>query len=83
MQKGIFDKATATSFRKNVLEKGGSEEPMELYRRFRGSDPDSGALLRGRGGVLCTSVTLDYLSFAYFAARVLNSLSATLDFDFQ
>ena len=49
MQKGIFDKATATSFRENVLEKGGSDEPMDLYRRFRGADPDSGALLRGRG----------------------------------
>ena len=49
MEKGIFDKETATSFRKNVLEKGGSDEPMDLYRRFRGADPDSGALLRGRG----------------------------------
>ena len=48
-EKGIFDKETATSFRKNILEKGGSEEPMDLYRRFRGADPDSGALLRGRG----------------------------------
>ena len=49
LQKGIFDKETATSFRKNVLEMGGSDEPMDLYRRFRGADPDSGALLRGRG----------------------------------
>ncbi len=49
MQKGIFDKETAMSFRRNVLEKGGSDEPMDLYRRFRGADPDSGALLRGRG----------------------------------
>ena len=49
MEKGIFDKETATSFRKNVLEMGGSDEPMDLYRRFRGADPDSGALLRGRG----------------------------------
>ena len=48
-EKGIFDQVTAASFRKNILEKGGSEEPMELYRRFRGADPDSGALLRGRG----------------------------------
>ena len=48
-EKGIFDKETATSYRRNILEKGGSEEPMELYRRFRGADPDSGALLRGRG----------------------------------
>ena len=49
MQKGIFDKETAMSFRRNVLEKGGSDEPMDLYRRFRGADPDAGALLRGRG----------------------------------
>ena len=49
MEKGIFDKETAMSFRENVLEKGGSDEPMDLYRRFRGADPDSGALLRGRG----------------------------------
>ena len=49
MQKGIFDKETAMSFRCNVLEMGGSDEPMDLYRRFRGADPDAGALLRGRG----------------------------------
>ncbi len=49
MEKGIFDKETAMSFRRNILEKGGSDEPMVLYRRFRGADPDSGALLRGRG----------------------------------
>lgn len=48
-QKGIFDKETAMSFRHNVLERGGSEEPMVLYKRFRGADPDSGALLRARG----------------------------------
>ena len=48
-QNGIFDPATAMSFRRNVLEMGGSDEPMDLYRRFRGADPDSGALLRGRG----------------------------------
>ena len=48
-QKGIYDKETAMSFRKNILEKGGSEEPMVLYKRFRGADPDAGALLRGRG----------------------------------
>ena len=48
-QKGIFDKETAMSFRRNILEKGGSEEPMTLYRQFRGADPDAGALLRARG----------------------------------
>ena len=49
MQKGIFDKETSMSFRRNILEKGGSEEPMTLYRQFRGADPDAGALLRARG----------------------------------
>ena len=48
-QKGIFDPETAMSLRRNVLEMGGSEEPMTLYRRFRGQDPDPGALLRARG----------------------------------
>jgi peptidyl-dipeptidase Dcp len=49
MQKGILDKNTAMSFRQNILEKGGSEEPMTLYRRFRGADPDPKALARARG----------------------------------
>ena len=49
LQKGIFDPATAKSFRQNVLEKGGSEEPMVLYRQFRGADPDPAALMRARG----------------------------------
>ena len=49
MEKGIFDKETATSFRQNILEKGGSDEPMDLYRRFRGADPDPKALTRARG----------------------------------
>ena len=48
-QKGIFDPETAMSLRRNVLEKGGSEEPMTLYRAFRGADPDPAALLRARG----------------------------------
>ena len=49
MEKGIFDPATAKSYRENILEKGGSDEPMELYRRFRGADPDPAALTRARG----------------------------------
>ncbi|MDR3180574.1 MAG: M3 family metallopeptidase, partial [Prevotellaceae bacterium] len=36
----VFDQKTAQSFRKNILERGGSEDPMELYRKFRGKDPD-------------------------------------------
>ena len=46
---GIFNKETAQSFRKTFLEKGGSEEPMVLYRQFRGADPDPSALMRARG----------------------------------
>lgn len=42
---GIFDNATADSFRKNILEKGGSEHPSVLYQRFRGRDADIDALL--------------------------------------
>jgi len=42
---GIFDKVTATSFRKNILEKGASEHPMVLYKRFRGSEPSINAML--------------------------------------
>ncbi len=48
-ENGIFDPATAESFRKNVLEKGGTENPAELYRRFRGQDPTIDALLRRDG----------------------------------
>ena len=48
-EKGIFDKATATSFRKNILEKGASEDPMVLYKRFRGSEPTIDAMLDRRG----------------------------------
>ena len=46
---GIFNKETAASFRKTFLEKGGSEEPMVLYKQFRGADPDPSALMRARG----------------------------------
>ncbi|MDE6418120.1 MAG: M3 family metallopeptidase, partial [Duncaniella sp.] len=42
---GIFDPATADSFRHNILEKGGTENPAELYRRFRGHDATIDALL--------------------------------------
>ncbi len=48
-EKGIFDKATATSFRKNILEKGGTEEAMTLYKRFRGREPAVEPLLVKRG----------------------------------
>lgn len=45
LKNGIFDKKTADSFRENVLMKGGTENPAELYRRFRGQDPSIDALL--------------------------------------
>ncbi|MFC3200157.1 M3 family metallopeptidase [Parapedobacter deserti] len=48
-EKGLYDQATAASFRENVLEKGGTEKPAELYRRFRGQDPDPIHLMRKRG----------------------------------
>ena len=46
---GVFNKATAVSFRKTFLEKGGAEEPMVLYKQFRGAAPDPAALMRARG----------------------------------
>ena len=46
---GIFDKKTADSFRKNILEKGGTEHPMVLYKRFRGQEPTIDALLKRNG----------------------------------
>jgi peptidyl-dipeptidase Dcp len=46
---GVFNPATAKAFRETFLEKGGSEEPMVLFRAFRGADPDPSALLRARG----------------------------------
>ncbi len=48
LEKGIFDPATAASF-KQLLEMGGSKDPMREYRRFRGADPNPDALLRARG----------------------------------
>lgn len=46
---GLFDQATATSFRRNILEKGGSDDPMKLYVTFRGTEPGLDALLQTRG----------------------------------
>ncbi len=48
-EKGIFDKETATSFRKNILEKGDTEDPMSLYIRFRGREPRIDALMERDG----------------------------------
>ncbi|WP_139410874.1 oligopeptidase A [Aeromonas veronii] len=48
-EEGIFNPATGQSFLKNILEKGGSKEPMELFRAFRGREPKVDALLRHSG----------------------------------
>lgn len=48
-EKGIFNKDTADLFKKHVLSAGGSEHPMELYKRFRGKEPSPEALLRRTG----------------------------------
>ena len=45
----IFDKKEADAFRKNILERGGTDEPMNLYRAFRGGDPTIDALLKRDG----------------------------------
>lgn len=45
----IFNQKVATAFRKNILEKGDSDEPMKLYKTFRGADPNPDALLIKRG----------------------------------
>ena len=46
---GLFDQETATSFRKNILEKGGSDDPMKLYVNFRGAEPSIEPLLKLHG----------------------------------
>jgi peptidyl-dipeptidase Dcp len=48
-EKGIFDQATARSFRENILARGGTEDAMKLYVRFRGKEPSPEPLLRRRG----------------------------------
>ena len=48
-REGLFNPEVAMQFRRTFLEKGGSEEPMVLYRSFTGADPNPDALLRARG----------------------------------
>ncbi|MDH3322734.1 MAG: M3 family metallopeptidase, partial [Flavobacteriaceae bacterium] len=50
-ENGVFDKATATKFKENILSKGGTEKPMALYKKFRGKEPSADALLK-RAGLL-------------------------------
>ena len=46
---GLFDRKTAAAFREHILSKGGSEDQMEMYRRFRGAEPKIEPLLKRRG----------------------------------
>jgi len=48
-ENGIFDKKTATKFRKYILSQGGTENPMKLYKKFRGKEPNANALLKRAG----------------------------------
>ncbi|MEC7276740.1 MAG: M3 family metallopeptidase [Bdellovibrionota bacterium] len=48
-EKGIFNKEVADSFRENILERGGSDHPMTLYKNFRGDEPKPDALLKRAG----------------------------------
>ncbi len=49
LEKGIFDKETAERFRKEILSKGETQDPMQLYVNFRGKEPDIKALLTRNG----------------------------------
>ena len=48
-QNGIFNKKIADSFRQNILEKGNTENPMDLYKKFRGREPDQAAYYKRSG----------------------------------
>ncbi len=48
-ERGLFDQTTAQAFRKNILERGGTEDPMTLYERFRGAEPSIEPLLKRKG----------------------------------
>ncbi|MEM7298031.1 MAG: M3 family metallopeptidase [Bacteroidota bacterium] len=50
-ENGVFDKPTADSFKENILSKGGTEHPMDLYKKFRGKEPSIEPLLK-RAGLL-------------------------------
>ncbi|MCC6368644.1 MAG: M3 family metallopeptidase [Bryobacterales bacterium] len=49
LERGVFDRETGLQFRRRILEKGNSEEPADLYRGFRGRDPELSALLARQG----------------------------------
>ena len=48
-EKGLYDQTTAGSFRRNILERGGTGNPAEMYRTFRGADPNPIHLMKKRG----------------------------------
>ncbi|STQ08509.1 oligopeptidase A [Enterobacter cloacae] len=48
-KRGIFNRETGQSFLDNILTRGGSEEPMELFKRFRGREPQLDAMLEHYG----------------------------------
>jgi len=48
-EEGVFNKNVGHDFLTNILEKGGSEEPSELFKAFRGRAPEIDALLRHSG----------------------------------
>jgi len=48
-EKGLFDQGTANAFRKNILEMGGTEDPMKLYIQFRGAEPKIEPMLKRKG----------------------------------
>ena len=50
-ENGLFDTKTAQSFRENILERGNTDLPMSLYKKFKGREPSVDALLR-RGGLI-------------------------------
>mgnify|MGYP000977019897 FL=1 len=49
LEHGLYDHATAESFRRNILEKSGSDDPMVLYIKFRGREPKPDALIHKLG----------------------------------
>lgn len=53
-EQGIFNKEVAQSFQENILSKGGTQKPMDLYKKFRGKEPEVSALLK-RAGLLPTN----------------------------
>lgn len=49
LEKGLFDQPTAKALRENILSRGGTEDPMELYLKFRGKAPSKEPMLKSRG----------------------------------